>query len=168
DEYAALAEDRVGLGCGRSVGAFDDQRRFDVAGVARRELIPDGRRHQQVAVHRKDILVADLLRARETTERLLASPILEHTLDGKAKRVVDAAVVLADRNHRAARLFEKTRANAADVAKALYRNLRLMGLAAEMVQRSQRADRDAAPSGLDAAKRTADLDRLARDGCRHG
>src|SRR6202022_4620289 len=103
----------------------------------------------------------------ETTERLLARPILEHPLDRKAERVVDASVVLTDRDHGAARFLEKPRADAADVAEALHRNLRLMRLAAEMLQRSERADGDAASGGLDPAKRTAHLDRLAGHRRRH-
>src|SRR5216683_3139317 len=98
---------------------------------------------------------------------LTSRALFLHALDGEAERVVDAAVVLADRDDRAACLFEQPRADAADVAEPLHRDACLVRKAVEMFERSHRADRHPAAGGLYATERPAHLDRLAGHRRRH-
>ena len=163
EEDAPLAKDRVGFGRRRSVRALDDELRLDVTRVARGQLVADRCGHEKIAIDGEQLLVADLLGTGKSLERLLARPILEHPFDRKAERVVNPAVILGDRDHGAARFFEQLRADAAHVAEALHGDPRLMRRAAKVLECRGRADRHAATGGLDAAQRTADLDRLAGD-----
>src|SRR5260370_25557264 len=104
-----------------------------------------------MARERQQVLVAGLLRAWKSFQRLLARPVLEHALDRQAERVVDSAVVLRDRAHGAARLFEQLRADAAYVAEALHDDAELVRRAAQVVELRHGAEHHASPRPLHAA-----------------
>src|SRR5260370_16904787 len=101
-----------------------------------------------MARERQQVLVAGLLRAWKSFQRLLARPVLENGLDRQAERVVDSAVVLRDRDHGAARLFEQLRADAAYVAEALHDDAGLVRRAAQAVERRHPPDRHPPPLRL--------------------
>src|SRR5260370_31926090 len=113
-----------------------------------------------MARERQQVLVAGLLRAWKSFQRLLARPVLENGLDRQAERVVDSAVVLRDRDHGAARLFEQLRADAAYVAEALHDDAGLWRRAAQAARRRHGADRHPAPPRLHPPAPTPDLQRL--------
>ena len=166
NEHALFLENLVCLRSGRSVGALNNNACAHVCGILLRQLQLNSARSQHSDLHRQQLRISNRLAAgvADNAARFLGISI--DIIAVKAVRLINSTVNIAQGDNLHARVAEKLRRPAADIAKALHSRSCFIRLDALHLQCLQRRHHNAAAGSRRASEGAAHADSLAGDEAR--